>query len=231
MGLEKPIHAMAGSLVGVNTSQPVFHLTFDDGPHPDVTPRVLDVLSEHQVTATFFVLTERAQQHPELIDRLKRQGHEIALHTRTHPRLTETPLAQMIDEIRHARRDLEEVTKTKVRWFRPPYGAQNLRSLAVVRASGMQTVLWSVDSWDWKGLTAENPLERRAERLTPGGILLMHDTPADESGDDAAKGLIAKDELTALYLAELAKRGLEAVSLDDLLAAGTPTRRAKFSRG
>lgn len=229
LGLERPIHAVAGSLFQVTTTQPVFHLTFDDGPHPDITPRVLDVLDGFGARATFFVLTERAQKHSELLHETMRRGHDIALHTRTHPRLTKTSWNQLRDEICAARRDLEDVARIEIAWFRPPYGAQNFRSLSLVKACGMQTVLWSVDSHDWKGLTRENPLERSLKGLLPGGILLMHDVPVGEDeGDDDAHGFVPKDELTRMVLTALVERKLEPVSLSALLGSGEPLRKAKF---
>jgi peptidoglycan/xylan/chitin deacetylase (PgdA/CDA1 family) len=167
--------------------------------------------------------------YPDLIHETMRRGHDIALHTRTHPRLTEVPLGRLRDEICAARRDLEEVAGIEVEWFRPPYGAQNIRSLSVVKACGMQTVLWSVDSRDWKGLTQENPLAKSLKGLEPGGILLLHDVPVGESEmEDAARGYLPKDELTRMFLDELAERGLEPVSLSSLLSSGEPLRRAKF---
>jgi peptidoglycan/xylan/chitin deacetylase (PgdA/CDA1 family) len=227
--LEQPIHAVAGSLFGVTTEEPVFHLTFDDGPHADITPRVLDVLDEFGAKATFFVLTERAQQHPDLIHETMRRGHDIALHTRTHPRLTETRFGKLRDEICAARHDLEAVAGIEIEWFRPPYGAQNIRSLSLVKICKMQTVLWSVDSRDWKGLTADNPLERSLKFLVSGGILLLHDVPVGvDEAEDATHGYLPKEELVRLYLLELRERGLEAVSLGELLASGQPLRKAKF---
>ncbi len=220
---------MAGSLFRVTTEQPVFHLTFDDGPDAAITPRVLDVLDEFDAKATFFVLTRNAQEHSELIHETMRRGHDIGLHTRTHPRLTDTPFAGLRDEICAARRDLEEVAGIEIEWFRPPYGAQNIRSLAVVKACGMQTVLWSVDSLDWKGLSAEDPLERARKRIDAGGIVLMHDVPVgDDEASDRASGFIPEEELVRLYLLELEEMGLRPVSIGDLLAAGEPMRKAKF---
>lgn len=227
--IERPVHAVAGSLIGVTTTEPVFHLTFDDGPHPVVTPRILDVLDEHGAKATFFVLTQQAHTYPEVLAEVMRRGHELALHTRSHPRLTELSWRGLIDEIRYARHDLEQLAQREVRRFRPPYGAQNVRSLTVARASGMKTVLWSVDSRDWKGLTRDEPLERAMPWLRPGGMLLMHDTPVgDNEQDDDDRGFIPKDELTRLYLEELDHIGLQAVSLDELLSSGRKRRKAKF---
>jgi peptidoglycan/xylan/chitin deacetylase (PgdA/CDA1 family) len=190
---------------------------------------VLDVLDEAGAKATFFVLTERAQQHPGIVHETLRRGHDLGLHTRSHPRLTELSINRLRDEICAARRDLEEVAGVEITWFRPPYGAQNIRSLSVVKACGMQTMLWSVDSRDWKGLTHDNPLQRSLKYLEPGGIILLHDVPVGEDeAADAAQGFVPKDELTRMLLGELEKRSLQPVSVSRLLSAGEPMRRAKF---
>jgi peptidoglycan/xylan/chitin deacetylase (PgdA/CDA1 family) len=225
----RPAVRFAGSLFRVTTNQPVFHLTFDDGPHPEITPRVLDVLDEAGAKATFFVLTDNARRYPDLIQETVGRGFDIALHTRSHPRLTEVSIGRMRDEICAARRDLEDVTGIEVEWFRPPYGAQNIRSLSVVKACGMQTVLWSVDSRDWKGLSREDPLKKSLEGLEPGGILLLHDVPVrGTEEEDGTAGFIPKDELTRMFLEELSRRALKPVSLSSLLSSGEPMRRAKF---
>lgn len=227
--LERPINAVVGSIYAVETEKPLFHLTFDDGPHPVVTPLVLDVLEQFNATATFFVVTDQAQAYPEILREVLRRGHQIGLHSRTHMRLSTASWSSLNDEICRAHRDLEDLVEAPVGWFRPPYGAGGLRTRPVARACRMKSLLWSVDSRDWKGLTADNPLERSLHLLQPGGILLMHDTPhKDDDGDDAAAGLIPKDKLIGLYLEELAERSLKAVSIDELMSAGRPKRKTKL---
>jgi len=231
IGLGRAIDLVAGSVCEVVTTRPVFHLTFDDGPHPEVTPAVLDVLAESDAKATFFLLADPAKRHPEIVRETLARGHEIGLHGRTHLRLSTAPWRAITDEISKAHAELEEVAGREVKFFRPPYGAHGIRSLSVTRARGMKTVLWSVDTDDWKGLTPEEPLKGTTDRMASGGIGLQHDTPAGDSvADDQAKGLIAKDVLTREVLAEMDRRGLQAVSLVDLLAEGRPVRRAKVAR-
>lgn len=230
LGLEKGVHAVAGSAYAVDTDQPVFHLTFDDGPNPEVTPDVLDALDEHDAKATFFVLTSRAQQHPELVEETLRRGHLVGLHTRTHTRLSDCSFSQLIDEVVTARKDLEEITGIPVKWFRAPYGAEGARSLPVIRYSRMKSLNWSVDTHDWKGLDASKPIGSWQDRIGAGGVALLHDVPAEDTvADDDAKGYVRKGDLTRALLEELRSRDLQPVSLPRLLAAGPTLRRAKLA--
>ena len=230
LGVEKAVHAVAGSAYAVATDDPVFHMTFDDGPHPEVTPDVLAALDEFDAKATFFVLTQHAEQHPDLVEETMRRGHLIALHTRTHKRLSECSFSRLIDEVYTARKDLEVVTGSPVRWFRAPYGAEGMRSLPVIRFAGMKSLNWSVDTHDWKGLDVASPIGGWKKNIGPGGVALLHDVPAgDTVGDDDSKGFVRKGDLTRLLLAELRERGLQPVSLDRLLSTGPTLRRAKLA--
>ena len=228
LGARRGIDAIAGSLCEVATTRPVFHLTFDDGPHPDVTPLVLEALAQAKAPATFFLLADHAKRHPEIVGETLARGHRIGLHGRTHLRLSTAPWSAITDEISKAHAELEEVAGVPVTLFRPPYGAHGLRSLSVTRMRGMRTILWSVDTDDWKGLTPTAPLQGSTERIAPGGIGLLHDTPATGSvAGDGEQGLIGKDALTREILSEMGRRGLRPVSLDELLSEGKPVRRAK----
>ena len=228
--LERVVHAVAGSPYAVDTADPVFHLTFDDGPHPEVTPDVLDALEEAGATATFFVLTERAERYPDLIRETMARGHLIGLHTRTHIRLSDASFSRLLDEVWAARRDLERITGSAVRWFRPPYGAEGMRSIPVIRSARMTTLGWSVDTHDWKGLEAATPLGDWTKRIGPGGVALLHDVPARDSlTADLDEGLVTKGDLTRRLLEELDSRSIRPVSLDALLSAGPRLRRAKLA--
>lgn len=230
IGFEKAIHATFGSPYAVQTDEPIFHLTFDDGPDPDVTPAVLDALDEYGAKATFFVLASRAEAHPEIIADTLTRGHVVALHTRTHPRLSSCSFSQLVDEVYAARKDLEQITGTRVQWFRAPYGAEGLRSLPVIRAARMKSLNWSVDTHDWKGLSAASPIGAWEKRIDRGGVALLHDVPARDSvAEDDSNGIVRKDDLTRALLENLKSRGLEPVSLGRLLAAGPVLRRARLA--
>ena len=230
VGIEKAVHAVLGSPYAVDTREPVFHLTFDDGPDPDVTPDVFAALDEYGAKATFFVLTSRAQAHPEIIAETAGRGHLVALHSRTHPRLSDCSMAQLVDEVYQARKDLEVITGGRVHWFRAPYGAEGMRSLPVIRAARMTSLNWSVDTHDWKGLPADNPIGGWRDRIGSGGVGLLHDVPAEDSvADDDAKGYVRKADLTRALLEELGRRNLRPVSLERLLTTGPLLRRAKLA--
>ncbi len=122
-----------GSLAGVATGEPLFAVTFDDGPHPEVTPRVLELLGERNWKATFFMPAARAAQYPELARSVAAQGHEIGVHGFTHTRITELGARAVRHETAGARRELRRIVGTRSRWFRPPYGAQNIRTFLAGR--------------------------------------------------------------------------------------------------
>ncbi|MEO7235452.1 MAG: polysaccharide deacetylase family protein, partial [Lapillicoccus sp.] len=108
----------------VATTAPSLVLTFDDGPDPANTPRVLEVLRDRGASATFFVLMTRVRREPRLLAELMAAGHEVGLHGPDHRVLTQFSSREVRRRTEEARRELEDVTGTAVRWFRPPYGAQ-----------------------------------------------------------------------------------------------------------
>jgi len=162
-------------------------LTFDDGPDPTFTPHVLDVLSELDVKATFFLVGSRAKRHPEIVRRIQDEGHAIGSHTETHPDLWEVPLTEAIKEFRHGRATLEQITGASLPLFRPPKGSLNLSQAASARALQLHTWLWSVDPGDWKSGTSSAAIIQGLGQLTAGDVVLLHDAiekPIDASTTD-----------------------------------------------
>jgi peptidoglycan/xylan/chitin deacetylase (PgdA/CDA1 family) len=226
IGLGKLVDSYAGSILEVDTDQPVFHITFDDGPDPEVTPRVLDALDEYGARATFFVLVERAARYSSLLREIIDRGHEVGLHGRTHVRLSTAPWPVVHDEVIAAHEELEDLLQRKVSYFRPPFGAPGYRSIYACRKLKLTSVLWSVDTDDWKGLTPDQPLQGTTDRIAPGGISLVHDRPVGESmADEVARGLISKDDLARVLMEEVTRLGLRLVSLRELLEVGAPIKR------
>lgn len=170
-------------------SSKVVLLTFDDGPHPEYTPLILDTLKRYNVKALWFV-TSNAQKYPDLIRRIHDEGHEIGTHTLYHEKLTDMSLDKQREAILPVNAIVEELTGQKVRFFRPPFGAYNDDTRTVMTEAGMELINWSHGSCDWcevKGgykdpaevvadTLAAKPRKSDRTRLHPGAIILMHDT-------------------------------------------------------
>jgi peptidoglycan-N-acetylglucosamine deacetylase len=166
------------------TDQPrAVALTFDDGPHPVYTARILQVLRRFNVRATFYVVGTMAERHPELVRRIRNAGMEVANHSMTHPYRSpfgRLPQEEVVAEIRRANRTLEGLGASP-RTFRPPGGSWSERNVRVAEDMGLRTVLWSVDSRDWTGLPAGHIARRVLDAAGPGSIILLHDGGGDRS--------------------------------------------------
>jgi peptidoglycan/xylan/chitin deacetylase (PgdA/CDA1 family) len=209
-------------------------LTLDDGPDPVMTPRMLQVLERHHARATFFVLLTRVRQHEDVLRDVMAAGHEIALHGPDHRPLSEFSVRDVRRRSAMARAELEDVTGRPVRWFRPPYGRQSPGRWAAVRRTGLEPVLWSATTWDWRsGVTDDDRVDRAMSGTRPGGILLAHDGIADlRDGvhDDPAPD-VDRARLLDEILVRLADRGLSSGSLGDVLRTARTVRSVEFSRG
>lgn len=123
-------------------------LTFDDGPNPGTTTKVLDVLSKHGITAVFFIIGKHAALHPEVVKRIAREGHRIGNHTYGHPKLTTLTATRVKSELVRTEQ-LIKPYMTGRKLFRPPYGAHNAAVDDVVARLGYRTIIWNVDTVDW----------------------------------------------------------------------------------
>jgi len=150
-------------------------LTFDDGPNPAITPKLLDLLSRHDVHATFFLIGHRVHAFPALAKEIADRGHTIGNHTHSHPSLALLPAWRIAEELARCDNALETATGLKPRWMRPPYGLRGPQLAKVVRRRGWAgVVMWSVWAWDWKLLGAGRVI-RHLRRARGGDIVLLHD--------------------------------------------------------
>lgn len=151
-------------------------LTFDDGPHPQHTAEVLDVLMKHRAPAAFFCIGREAERHPELVRRIAEEGHVLGnhsyAHTATFPLLT---TRRMTADVQQAHTLLENLTGAKVTLFRPPFGVTNPTVAAVVRRMGYQAVGWSIRSFDTRGEKHPKVFRRIVRQIAPGAVVLLHD--------------------------------------------------------
>ena len=150
-------------------------LTFDDGPDPDATPAVLDALDEVETKATFFMVGEQALEHRTLAREVAERGHEVALHGFEHREHSELG-RQARDDIARGLGTLEVATGRRPTLFRPPYGRFSQDSYEACADLGLEPVLWSAWGMDWEPIPAERIAELATRDLTPGAIVLLHDS-------------------------------------------------------
>jgi peptidoglycan/xylan/chitin deacetylase (PgdA/CDA1 family) len=160
-------------------------LTFDDGPTPGITERLLDTLRAHDARATFFLIGEKVAAAPELARRVMDEGHEIGHHTYTHRKLTELSDADVDRELDQTQAIFEEVLGHRATWLRPPFGALRQDQARRARERGLAVVLWSVDAEDWRDPSADSVAERVRTHLDPGAIVLSHEVASTADSLDA----------------------------------------------
>ncbi len=152
--------------------KPKVALTFDDGPHPEYTPKLLDALKERGVKATFFLIGKNAKVHPEIVKRIADEGHVIGNHTMNHVEITKMADADAFLELDENRKLLEGITGMPVEYMRPPFGAWQKSLENKVNAL---PVLWSVDPLDWTTENTEEVVRRVIEEVEEDDIILLHD--------------------------------------------------------
>jgi peptidoglycan-N-acetylglucosamine deacetylase len=178
-------------------------LTFDDGPNPAFTPRLLDVLASHDVRASFFLMGSHAQAEPELVRRIVAAGHLIGNHSWSHPNLALASTQRVHDELAWTSDMLEQIAGVHIRFFRSPFGARRPGVLRVAKQMGMVPVLWNAMTSDWSEPSADVIAERlagsidRLERRGWAANVVLHDgCDADQSAyrgpSVAAAGQLAK---------------------------------------
>lgn len=173
-------------------------LTFDDGPHPEHTPQVLRVLRRYGAPATFFLIGENAAHHPDLVREIAADGHLIANHSWSHPRLDRLRTARVREELGATSDLLAAVLGEAPRWARAPYGAWHRPSLRICAELGMTPLGWSIDTEDWTRPGTAAIARAVLNGAHPGGIVLSHDGGGDRSQSVAA---------LAHYLPRLLDRG------------------------
>ena len=156
-------------------------LTFDDGPNPAWTPKLLDVLANHDLRATFFLLGGRAQASPELVRSIAAAGHLIGNHSWSHPNMARSRSNLIRDELLHTQDTLEQIVGARVKFFRPPYGARRPFVFRIARELGLKVVLWNAMTSDWSEPSAQviaRQLMAKVDRLQARGRaanIVLHD--------------------------------------------------------
>ncbi|MBM7581433.1 putative sporulation protein (polysaccharide deacetylase family) [Caldicoprobacter guelmensis] len=167
-------------------------------------PAMLDILKQHNVKITFFIGGQWAEQNPELLKRMVQEGHELGNHGYSHKYHSRLNLEQNKDEIIKAEEAIERVVGVKTRLFAPPYGDFNKTTLQAAHSLGYKTIMWSIDTIDWRGDGVDSIIRRVFKNPHNGAFILMHPT------EDTIKAL-------PVIINGLQQRGYEIVRVSDLL--------------
>jgi len=160
----------------VHIDGPYIAMTFDDGPSATLTPKLLDLLATHHIKATFFVIGENVAEHPEIVARAAREGHEIANHSWSHPNLGKMSDDSVRRQLRQTDDAIENSTGKRPTLMRPPYGSITAREKRWIHDEfGYDIILWDVDPYDWKRPGPAVVRARILKETRPGSIVLSHD--------------------------------------------------------
>jgi peptidoglycan/xylan/chitin deacetylase (PgdA/CDA1 family) len=195
----------------VNVDGPYIAMTFDDGPSPETTPRLLDILKQRNIKATFFMIGQNAERNPTIVKRILAEGHEIGNHSWTHPQLSKLSDDRVTEEINKTQNAIKDASGYTPVLIRPPYGAITARQKQwIEKQFGLSVIIWSVDPFDWKRPGASVIEQRILAGARPGAIVLSHD--------------IHKQTVDAMpaTLDALAEKGFKFVTVSQLIAMNKP---------
>jgi peptidoglycan/xylan/chitin deacetylase (PgdA/CDA1 family) len=223
-GAAYPRSQLFGRTVCRTNSPRKLALTFDDGPNPAITPKLLDLLDRFKVRATFFVIGKHARECPDLLKETAARGHAIGNHTDAHPNLFWFKPDQITVELRCCNYSIVAATGAPPRWFRPPFGTRNPWVVPVARELNQRVVMWSLIPRDWRATSSEwliprmASIAKRAQRnlgatgaATTGDILCLHDGSHRQLNADRLPTLAALE----YWLPRWRDLGLEFVTIDD----------------
>jgi peptidoglycan/xylan/chitin deacetylase (PgdA/CDA1 family)/sulfur carrier protein ThiS len=205
-------------IVRSRPSGKVVALTFDDGPWPGQTDKVLDVLERENVRATFFMVGRLVDKNPKLARRVIEAGHDVGNHTYSHKSLARLSAAGLRKEIRTGRQAIEDVTGKSASWMRPPYGAMDSDAWQVVRDMDVRTALWDVDSRDWTRPGSKKIAKTVTREVRPGSVVLFHD-----GGGDRHQTVEALEPI----IRKLKRQGYTFVTMEELRDINSETAKRK----
>ncbi len=193
-----------------NTTHKKVALTFDDGPDTQTTPKILEVLHDYDIPATFFVMGENVEKHRDICRQIVSSGHQIANHSFTHLRPTDVSVKTLIDDFEQCNILLKELINKDIEYIRPPYGLVTPNQLLVLREKNLKIIGWSVDSMDWHTSDKNDIIECVLDGIHPGAIVLMHSAGGSDN---------RKPTLHALptIIESLKEQGYTFVTVEELL--------------
>lgn len=191
------------TFIGTVSGKRELALTFDDGPNDPYTLQLLEVLANHSVKATFFLIGKYVDKRPDIVREIVSAGHVVANHTHTHPNLIFLSQQQVRDELSRCERALENaVGPDHAPLFRPPFGGRRPAVFRTLKQSGLKPVLWSVTAFDWSAKSAEAIEHKVTTSVRGGDVILLHDGGHLAFGTDRSFTVKATDRLIARYKSE-----------------------------
>ena len=190
-------------------------LTFDDGPYPPYTDRLLDVLKAKRVHATFFLVAEQAQQYPELVRRMTAEGHTVGLHAFRHRDFLKLTEEEKRKDLEQGKKLLRDITGKNPVYWRPPHGFRDFSVMETAAAQNLTVVNWSVIPRDWTGIDSQEIYRRVMDKAEDGAIVLLHD--GDSPGYKASRQ--ATVDAVAPLIDSLREKGYHLVSLEEYVQA------------
>ena len=190
---------------GVDTEEKLVALTFDAAWGADKTQGILDILDKHGVEGTFFLVGFWIDKYPEMVKKIAESGCDIGNHSNNHLNMSTLSREKIAEELDYVTNGVKELTGVETKFFRPPFGDYNNTLLEVVEEKNMIGVQWTVDSLDWKGLSATEILTRVNNGVKNGSIILFHN-----NSDNILDAL-------PLVIANLKNKGYKMVKISDLV--------------
>ncbi len=185
-------------------------LTFDDGPHPRLTPKILEVLKKYNVKATFFLVGENVELYPNMVEQILADGHEIGNHTYTHGKVSERGFFEMKKEFEACESAIYEIADYKTKLLRPPEGYLDSKIKAISKEMDYNIILWNIDTKDWAHESPEEICKNVTDHISPGSIILMHDYISFNS---------PTPEALELFIPVLLERGYQFAVVSDLIGS------------
>jgi len=204
------------SISNVQTDQKIIALTFDDGPSPQYTESILNVLKDKNIKATFFVVGENIDKYPEVLKRIHKEGHEIGNHGNSHKRIAFMKSQQIAKEILITEEKIHYLTNTRPTIFRVPYGLFGSNLPATTQLLNLEVIGWNVDSLDWKNPGVEIIIDNVIKDVTEGSIILMHDGSNEDKIPNHDQTLSALPQI----IGNLQENGYSFVTTSELLENG-----------
>ncbi|MCK5012687.1 MAG: polysaccharide deacetylase family protein [Candidatus Omnitrophica bacterium] len=212
---DQAILARRGTIYRIKTDKKRVLLTFDDGPSPDWTPKILDELKKENISAVFFMIGHHVQKYPDIARQVASEGHTIGNHGYAHSVMFYYTPAEIEEEIQYTEHVIREATGQTTKYFRPPKAWLRRNIKKKVKSMGYETILWSLNSKDWVSFNHKSIVKYISGHIKNGDILLFHDSGNVTTTEGGNRRQTVKS--ISLLARALREKGFEFVSIEELI--------------